>query len=129
MRRQPVEKPMLDAAFVRDNLAAVKANCANRNVAADVDAVVHWDDERKKVQRLSDETKAKQNEVSKKFPMAKTPEEKQTLKEESGRLKERVAGYDAELKKVEEELHKALSTLPNMTHPDVPVGTDASANK
>jgi seryl-tRNA synthetase len=33
------------------------------------------------------------------------------------------------LKKVEEELHKALSTLPNMTHPDVPVGTDASANK
>ena len=23
---------MLDAAFVRDNLAAVKANCANRNV-------------------------------------------------------------------------------------------------
>ncbi len=120
---------MLDAAFVRDNLAAVKANCVNRNVSADVDAVVRWDDQRKSLQRQSDETKAKQNEVSKKFPQAKTPEEKQALKDESGRLKDAVAGFDAELKKVEAELYKALSVLPNMTHPDAPVGTDSSANK
>jgi seryl-tRNA synthetase len=120
---------MLDAGFVRDNLAAVKANCDNRNVMADVDAVVRWDDERKRLQRLADETKAKQNEVSKKFPQAKTPEEKQALKDESGRLKEQVAGYDAELKRVEAELHKVLSVLPNMSHPDAPVGKDASANK
>jgi seryl-tRNA synthetase len=120
---------MLDAGFVRDNLAAVKANCDNRNVTADVDAVVRWDDERKRLQRQADETKAKQNEVSKKFPQAKAPEEKQALKDESGRLKELVAGYDAELKKVEAELHKVLSALPNMSHPDAPVGKDASANK
>jgi seryl-tRNA synthetase len=120
---------MLDPAFVRDHLAAVKANCANRNVTADVDAVVRWDDERKRLQRLADETKAKQNEVSKKFPQAKTPEEKQALKHESGRLKEQVAGFDAELKTVEAELHKVLSALPNMSHPDAPVGKDASANK
>jgi seryl-tRNA synthetase len=120
---------MLDAGFVRDNLAAVKANCDNRNVTADVDAVVRWDDERKRLQRLADETKAKQNEVSKKFPQAKTPEDKQALKDESGRLKEQVAGYDAELKKVEVELHKVLSTLPNMSHPNAPVGKDASANR
>ena len=31
---------MLDAAFIRDNLDAVKANCRNRNVKADVDRVV-----------------------------------------------------------------------------------------
>jgi seryl-tRNA synthetase len=120
---------MLDAGFVRDNLAAVKANCANRNVTADVDAVVRWDDERKKLQRQSDETKAKQNEVSKKFPQAKTPEDKQALKDESTRLKEQVAGFDTELKRIEEELRKALSVLPNMSHPDAPVGTDSSANK
>jgi seryl-tRNA synthetase len=120
---------MLDAGFVRDNLAAVKANCDNRNVTADVDAVVRWDDERKRLQRLADETKAKQNEVSKKFPQAKSAEEKQALKDESGRLKEQVTGYDAELKKVDAELHKVLFALPNMSHPDAPVGKDASANK
>jgi seryl-tRNA synthetase len=120
---------MLDAAFVRDNLAAVKANCVNRNVTADVDAVVRFDDQRKALQRQSDETKAKQNEVSRKFPSAKTPEEKQALKDESGRLKDAVAGFDVELKKIEADLYKALSVLPNMTHPDAPVGTDSSANK
>ena len=31
---------MLDAQFIRDNLEAVKANCRNRNVKADVDRVV-----------------------------------------------------------------------------------------
>ena len=40
---------MLDAAFIREHLAAVKENCANRNVKADVDAVVRLDDERKRL--------------------------------------------------------------------------------
>src|SRR5205085_4154431 len=74
---------MLDAAFDRDNLEVVKLNCANRNVTVDVDAVIRHDDERKRLQQQADETKAKQNEISKKFPQAKTPEEKQALKDES----------------------------------------------
>lgn len=31
---------MLDPQYIRDNLDAVKANCKNRNVTADVDRVV-----------------------------------------------------------------------------------------
>lgn len=38
---------MLDAAFIRANLEAVKSNCKNRNLVADVDKVVAIDDERK----------------------------------------------------------------------------------
>lgn len=120
---------MLDAAYIRDNLDAVKLNCANRNVTADVDGVVRLDDERKRIQRQSDETKAKQNEISKKFPLAKTPEEKQALKDESNRLKEQVSTLDADLKRVQNELHAIVVTIPNMTHPDAPVGRDSSANK
>src|SRR5438876_817653 len=40
---------MLDASFVRDNLDAVRANCRNRNVQADVDAVVRLDGERNRL--------------------------------------------------------------------------------
>ena len=120
---------MLDAGFLRDNLAAVKANCANRNASPDVDRIVALDDDRKRLQRLSDETKAKQNDVSKKFPSAKTPEDKQALKDESGRLKEQIAATDVQLKAVQLELHAALMTVPNMTHPDAPVGADPSSNK
>ncbi len=118
---------MLDANFIRDNLDAVKANCANRNVKADVDAVVRLDAERKGVQRQADETKAKQNELSKKFQSAK-PDERAALKEESTKLKEQVAGFDTKLKEIEEALRVAILPIPNMTHPDAPVGTDAVAN-
>ena len=40
---------MLDVAFIRDHLDAVKANCKNRNVSADVDRVVALDDQRKQL--------------------------------------------------------------------------------
>ena len=40
---------MLDPQFIRDNLDAVKANCKNRDVTADVDRVVALDDERKRL--------------------------------------------------------------------------------
>ena len=120
---------MLDAGFIRDNLAAVKANCANRNATPDLHRIVALDDERKRLQRVADETKAKQNEISKKFPSAKTPEEKAALKEESGKLKEQVGATDAQLKQVQLDLHAALMTVPNMTHPAAPVGGDPSSNK
>jgi seryl-tRNA synthetase len=119
---------MLDASYIRENLDAVKANCRNRNVTADVDRVVALDDERKRLQRQADETKARQNEISKQFPQAKTPEAKQALKDESTRLREQVAALDAQVKKVAADLHAALAVIPNMTHPDAPVGTDSAAN-
>lgn len=118
---------MLDANFIRDNLDAVKANCTNRNVRADVDAVVRLDTERKQIQRQADETKAKQNELSKSFQ--KTPKDQQAaLREEVSKLKEQVAGFDAKLKEVEDALRAAILPIPNMTHPAAPVGTDSSAN-
>ncbi len=118
---------MLDANFIRDNIDAVKANCINRNVRADVDAVVRLDAERKQIQRQADETKAKQNELSKKFQSAK-PDERAALKEESTKLKEQVAGFEAKLKEIEDALRTAILPIPNMTHPAAPVGTDAEAN-
>ena len=81
---------MLDADFIRENAAAVKANCANRNVSdVAVERVIAFDAERKRLVQLRSETAARQNDISRKFPQAKTPEEKQALKEESARLKER----------------------------------------
>jgi seryl-tRNA synthetase len=120
---------MLDADFIRKNLDAVKANCANRNVKADVDAVVHLDDDRKSLEFRRGEAAAKQNQISKGFASAKTPEEKAALKAESGALKEQITKFDAELKETEADLIAVLLTIPNMTHPDAPVGTDDKANK
>jgi len=121
---------MLDAAFIRDHAAAVRANCANRNAPTfPVDRVIAFDDERKRLVQLRSETAAKQNETSKKFPQAKTPEEKQAIKDESARLKEQVGTLDAQLKVIEDDLRSNLILIPNMTHPAAPVGSDPAANK
>ena len=52
---------MLDADFIRKNLDDVKKNCTDRNVKADVDAVVRLDDRRKQLEFQRGETAAKKN--------------------------------------------------------------------
>jgi seryl-tRNA synthetase len=121
---------MLDAAFVRDNLALVKANCVNRGVTADVDAAVRLDDERKRLQQEKDALQAKQNQITDQIKSAgKDKEKREALVAESRALKEPIAKLDAELKRAEEARDAALRLLPNMTHPDAPVGHTDADNK
>src|SRR5580698_8532813 len=121
---------MLDANFIRDNAEAVKQNCINRNVPIiPVDRVIAFDAKRKELEKCRGETAAKKNDISKLFPTAKTPEDKQKLRDQSAQLDREISTLDAEIKLVEDDLKLNLLQLPNMTHPDAPVGTDAAANK
>jgi seryl-tRNA synthetase len=120
---------MLDAAFIREHLDAVKANCRNRNVKADVDRVVHLDDERKRLAGETQRVQQRQNEVSKLIPKEKDPARKQGLIAEGKALREQAGVLEKQQKQAQEDLHAALLTIPNMTHPDAPVGTTAEDNK
>lgn len=120
---------MLDIAYVRENLEAVKTNCRNRNVKADIDAVVALDDERKRLIQQTQTLQQRQNEVSKLIPKEKDAAKKQELIAEGKSLREQVAGMEGQKKKAEDDLHAVLAVIPNMTHPDAPVGTTAEDNK
>jgi seryl-tRNA synthetase len=120
---------MLDAAFIRDNLQAVKANCANRNVRADPDRVVELDDERRHIARETQGLQHRQNEISKLIPKEKEPSRKQELVQEGRALRDKVGQLESRMRQVEADLHTVLTTIPNMTHPDAPVGTAAEDNK
>jgi seryl-tRNA synthetase len=120
---------MLDAAFIRENLAAVKANCDNRNVKADVEQVVRLDDERKRLVQETQTIQQRQNEISKLIAKEKDPVKKQGLIQEGKDLRAKVSGQEAQVRQVEEDLHKALAAIPNMSHPDAPVGKEAKDNK
>jgi seryl-tRNA synthetase len=114
---------MLDADFIRQNPEIVKQNCRNRGVSeAPVDRVVALETQRKELVQRRSETAAKKNEISKKFPTAKTPEEKQALKQQASTIDHDVAAIDEQLKAVEKELLAQLLLIPNMTHPAAPVG-------
>jgi seryl-tRNA synthetase len=120
---------MLDAAFIREHIDAVKANCLNRNVKADVDRVVQLDDERRRFAGETQSVQQRQNEVSKLIPKEKDAGRKQALIAEGKTLREQAGVLEKQQKLAQEELHAALLTIPNMTHPDAPVGKEATDNK
>jgi seryl-tRNA synthetase len=120
---------MLDAAFIRDNADLVKQNCINRGVSpVPVDRVVSFETRRRELVQKRSETAARKNEISKQFPQAKTPDAKQALKDQAAALDREIGVLDAQLKLVEDDLLINLILIPNLTHPDAPVGRDASAN-
>ena len=120
---------MLDAQFIRENLDAVKTNCRNRNVKADVDRVVQLDDERKRLVQETQTVQQRQNEIAKLTKGEKDAAKRQALIQEGKSLKEKVAGLEKQLKQAETDLRAALVTIPNMSHPAAPVGTTAEDNK
>src|SRR5437899_5842024 len=99
---------MLDAQFIRDNLDAVKSNCRNRAVSADVDGVVVLDDQRKDLLQKTQILQQRQNEISKHIPKEKDKDKKQALIGEGRALRDQVAALEAQVKEVEEALRLAL---------------------
>jgi seryl-tRNA synthetase len=120
---------MLDVNYIRENLEAVKANCRNRGVKADPERAVHLDDERKRLVQEAQVKQQRANEIAKSTGKEKDPAKKQELIAEGRKLREEVAGLEAQVKAVEADLKAALLTIPNMTHPDAPVSTDPAGNK
>src|SRR5438477_13216304 len=113
---------MLDVHFIRENVDAVKANCRNRNVKADVDGVVRLDDERRRLAQETQTFQQRANEISKLIPKEKDAARKQALIQEGKELRGKVGELEAKVKQVEADLTAGLMQLPNMSHPDAPVG-------
>lgn len=119
---------MLDLKFIRDNLDSVRENVKKRHVHADPDRVVSLYDQRNLVLRELEELRSKRNENAKRMKGKLPDEERQGLIEEGKRLKQEIPSKEQELATIEEELQEEAARLPNMTHPEVPLGEDDSAN-
>lgn len=119
---------MLDRKFILENVEAVKLNCKNRNVVADVDRFVELENSRREKQREVEALNQEANVVSKSIGKCKTPEERKAKKEEGRLVREKLAGVQQILKEIETELDAVQRSIPNMAHPDCPVGDDDTKN-
>ncbi|MCR5360228.1 MAG: serine--tRNA ligase [Thermoguttaceae bacterium] len=119
---------MLDRKYILENLQAIKDNCRNRNMRVDVDRFAELESLRREKQRLSEELNREANAVSKSIGQAKTPEEREERKEKGRAIRERVAALKTELDAVEAELDQIWRSIPNMAHPDAPIGDDDTCN-
>ncbi len=117
---------MLDLKYVLANIEAVKQNCRNRNVAReileDLDRLVALDDERKALLKTVESRRQQQNQVAQSVGKEKDPEKRARLVAEGKALKSGVAADEEALKTQESQLQKLLSRIPNLTHPDAPIG-------
>jgi seryl-tRNA synthetase len=119
---------MLDRKFIVENAALVKENCARRGAKADVDRFVTLEHQRREKQAQVDELNRLANETSKSIGKAKTPEERESLKNKGRELREQTTAAQAEMDAISVELDAIQRSIPNMSHPKAPLGADDQSN-
>jgi seryl-tRNA synthetase len=119
---------MLDRKFILENVDAVKQNCKNRHVTADVDRFVALETQRKSLQQELEKLQTEANNVSKAIFQAKSDDERNAKKEEGRILRQKSINIKEDLDNVEDELEDAHRAIPNMAHPDAPIGKDDTSN-
>ncbi|MDQ3331115.1 MAG: serine--tRNA ligase [Planctomycetota bacterium] len=118
---------MLDLQFICENRELIEANCRNRGVAVDVAAIVALRDRRSELIQQEDGLRHEQKEASSLIPKTKDAAEKQRLIARGKELREQISRAEADRKQAEDELRALQGTIPNLSHPDAPIGgEDAS---
>ncbi len=119
---------MLDRKYILENATAVKQNCTNRNVQVDVDRLVELETARHAILQQVQELNTQSNVESKKIGQAKDEAERDALKIKARVLRERKDAAQSEHDRLEEEIKEIQLAVPNMAHPDCPVGVDDKSN-
>lgn len=123
---------MLDLNYVRENIEKVREGLeARRADAAALNDFKLADEERRRVIAESDQLNAQRNASSREIGALMKEgkkDEAEARRAEVGKLKDRIAELDQLRAQAETRMHELLSTLPNIPHASVPVGTDESAN-
>ena len=119
---------MLDRKFILENAEAVAQNCVNRKVNVDIPRFVELETQRKAMQQEIESLNAQANATSKSIGKAKDAAERDALKEQGRQLRESVAAKTVELDALTAELDAIHRAIPNMSHPDAPIGEDDKSN-
>lgn len=118
---------MLDRKYIVDHIDAVRLNCAQRGMNADLDRFVELDRKCREQLQTVEELNRKANEVAKSIGQTKDPAEREARKEEGRRLRDAKDAAEAELTLWQAELVSIQRSIPNQAHPQAPVGhTDQS---
>ena len=119
---------MLDYRFIAGNLDAVKKNIENRCMKADADAVLRLFNKRTELSTALQTLQQQRNNNAAAMKGKLEAAERAALIEEGKKLKESIAAAEAELGAVETGLEKEAKKIPNMAHPDAPVGKEEKDN-
>src|SRR5215470_9355996 len=119
---------MLDIKLIRERPDEVKRALATVGVPAEqVDGVLAADAARRALITDVERLRAQRAETSKKVGTL-PPAERERVVADMRALGERIGGLEQQVAAAEEAFEAAMLELPNIPHPDVPVGPDETAN-
>lgn len=120
---------MLDARFVRENIVTVKRALEDRNYSLSLDEFLQFEEERRLLQRESEELRNKRNTVSEEIGKMRTQKQDASeLIREMKAVSDRIRELDEKIKILEENTDEFLLVVPNIPHESVPVGRDETEN-
>ncbi len=119
---------MIDLRFIREHPDVVRKALVKLNTEAPIDEILALDEKRRELLQQVEALKAQRNAVSKEISRLKDQAERQARIEEMRGVGEEIKRLDSDVRSVEERLNMLLLEVPNLPHPDVPVGKDDSEN-
>jgi seryl-tRNA synthetase len=120
---------VLDIRLIREQPDHVKTELAKVGVApAEVDGVLAADTKRRELITAVERLRARRTEASRTIGRT-SPERREPLIVEMRELGDQVAALEKEVAEAEAAFERAMLELPNLPHPEVPVGADESANE
>ncbi|MFZ4429628.1 MAG: serine--tRNA ligase [Phycisphaerales bacterium] len=137
---------MIDLKHLREHPQRFKDGCAKKRISADIDRLLHLDEQRRTLLTAMEARRAEQNRIAKESgPLigklagaikkagpeeaAKMQAELDELKSRPAALKAQITEMEAQLAAVEPELNAILLQVPLPPDDDVPVGTSSEDNK
>jgi seryl-tRNA synthetase len=118
---------MIDIKVIRDNPGLVKKAVIDKGLRVDIDRVLAVDTHRRELETEFNQLRHEQKQAGEQI--AKAPkEEKAALSKQLGQLKGRLKQIEEERAKVDAELNELMLLVPQIPHPDAPIGPDESGN-
>jgi len=116
---------MLDPRALSERRDEIIESCRRRGVAADVAGAIAAQERVAAAQTELNERNRQRNEHQASGKQKLVPEEREAHNTEGRRLKEQVGERETALAAAQAELQSAMLDIPNLVHPDSPVGGEA----
>jgi seryl-tRNA synthetase len=120
---------MLDINLIREDPERVRNSMRVRQMdPAPVDQVIAFDGERRALLSQAETLKAERNKVSKEISQTKDPAARDARIAAMRSVGDQISVLDDQLREIETRLHDAVSIIPNIPDPSVPIGEDEHGN-
>jgi len=121
---------MLDPKLIKEKPEIVRNMLKSRAVEFDLDALIESDQKRREFIIKTDELRKKKNQMATMISEKKKGgEDISLILAEMKNISNELTKIELEQESIESKYLKLASTIPNLVHESVPIGTDDSANK